>query len=199
MGTEIKIRVATADDAKAILNIYQYYVKHTAISFEYIPPTVEEFQDRINTILQKYPYVLAEMEGEIVGYAYAGTFIGRAACDWSVELSVYVAKQARRCGVGGMLYRVIEQILAEMHIVNVNACIAVPDVEDEYLNNNSIQFHEHMGYQYVGKFHKCGYKFGRWYNLVWMEKMLGDHLIPQPIALRFDQVREIVQEKYEIS
>ena len=75
------------------------------------------------------------------------------------------------------------------HILNLHACIGYPETEDEYLTKNSVEFHAHMGYRMVGKFHKCGYKFGRWYDMVWMEKMLGDHpASPLPIVL-FPDIR----------
>ena len=60
-------------------------------------------------------------------------------------------------------------------ILNLNACIAVPEQDDEYLTSNSESFHKHLGYRMVGKFHNCGYKFGRWYHMIWMEKMIGGH------------------------
>ena len=78
-------------------------------------------------------------------------------------------------GIGGRLYDALEQIAKEQGILNLNACIAVPEQDDEYLTSNSESFHEHLGYQLVGKFHNCGYKFGRWYHMIWMEKMIGDH------------------------
>ena len=71
----------------------------------------------------------------------------------------------------------MEQRLKEMGILNLYACIAYPEVEDEYLDKNSVLFHEHLGYVKVGEFHKCGYKFGRWYNMIWMEKIIGEHVI----------------------
>ena len=74
-----------------------------------------------------------------------------------------------------MLYEAIEQKLKEMGILNLYACIGYLDVEDEYLNQNSAQFHEHMGFTLAGRFRKCGYKFGRWYDMIWMEKIIGEH------------------------
>jgi phosphinothricin acetyltransferase len=70
----------------------------------------------------------------------------------------------------------------------MNACIGYPEVEDEYLTRNSAQFHEHLGYKLVGEFHKCGYKFSRWYNMIWMEKMIGDHLDDQPQIIPFPEL-----------
>lgn len=175
MNDKIIIRNATMQDTAQLLEIYGPYVKNTAISFEYEVPGVEEFQKRIEKTIQKYPYLIAEEEHRILGYAYAGAFYGRAAYDWSVETTIYLAPNATKKGVGRLLYETLEARLKEMGIINLYACIAYPDVEDEYLDKNSALFHEHMGYTKVGEFHKCGYKFGRWYSMIWMEKIIGEH------------------------
>lgn len=169
------IRTARPEDAEALLEIYAPYVRETAITFEYEVPSVGEFRKRIESILKKYPYLLAEQDGKITGYAYAGVFNERPAADWAVETAIYVEKGSRRAGVGRALYGALEKALAGQNILNVNAGIAWPETEDEYLTYDSIRFHEHMGYRMVGRFHQCGYKFGRWYDLAWMEKHLGEH------------------------
>ena len=175
MNKKITIRNAVPQDAKALLEIYGPYVENTAISFEYEVPSIEEFQNRIEKIIKKYPYLIAIENDEILGYSYAGPFYGRAAYDWSVETTIYLAPSACKKGVGRLLYETMEQRLKDMGILNLYACIAYPDAEDEYLDKNSANFHEHMGYTKVGEFHKCGYKFGRWYNMIWMEKIIGEH------------------------
>lgn len=136
---DIRIRTAGIYDAQALLEIYAPYVEHTAITFEYETPKRSDFQKRIENTLKKYPYIVAETDGEI----------SRA-----------------------------------QHILNLNACIACCDVEDEYLTNDSVAFHSRLGYTMVGKFHQCGYKFGRWYDMVWMEKRIGEHrTAPAPVIL----------------
>ena len=178
----ITIRTAELKDAERLVEIYRPYVEQTAISFEYVVPTVEEFQGRMARVLEKYPYLVAEQAGTIVGYTYVGPFVGRSAYDWAVETSIYLDRAVRRQGIGKKLYTALEAILREMHIFNLNACIGFPEAEDEYLTRNSVEFHQHLGYQWVGEFHRCGYKFGRWYNMVWMEKMLGEHPAqPDPV------------------
>lgn len=172
---EMQIRTATLEDAESILNIYQHYVRNTAISFEYDPPSIEEFRNRMKNTLKKYPYLVAAEGDKILGYAYAGAFYGRAAYDWSAETTVYVEKGLKKRGVGKALYQALEEHLKEMGILNLYACIAYPVEEDEYLDKNSAEFHAHMGYAKVGEFHKCGYKFGRWYHMIWMEKLIGEH------------------------
>lgn len=167
----IVIRMATADDAKEILGIYAPYVTDTTVSFEYDIPTVDDFVERMRNTLTKYPYLVAVLENRILGYAYASTFKNRAAYDWAVEVTVYVHQDFKAKGIGKKLYSTLEKILKKQNIINLNACIAYP-------NPDSVDFHKHMGYKTVGHFTKCGYKFGTWYDMVWMEKIIGEHLVP---------------------
>lgn len=173
--SEIIIRNAKLDDAAILLEIYRPYVEKTAISFEYVVPSLEEFINRMNKVKQRYPYIVAEKDGEIVGYAYASTFHSRAAFDWCVETTVYVREGHRKSGIGKKLYRALEEALSKQNVLNLYACIAYTEKPDEHLNNNSVEFHEHFGYRLIGIFEKCGYKFGRWYDMVWMEKQIGEH------------------------
>lgn len=193
-----KIRIATEQDAEELLEIYAPYVENTAITFEYTVPTVQEFTQRIRHVLEKYPYLVAEREDKIAGYAYAGTFKERAAYDWSVETTVYVRENQKRTGVGRELYEMLEKLLALQNIQNLNACIAYLEVEDQYLTHNSVQFHEHLGYRLVGEFYKCGYKGGRWYNMVWMEKHIGGHEDRPQAVKSFNNIRELAAEKYGV-
>lgn len=172
---ETIIRPATPDDAAALLRVYGPYVEKTAITFEYEVPTLEEFRRRIETTLVQYPYLIAQQAGEVVGYAYAGPFHTRAAYAWAVETSIYVRMDSKRQGIGGELHQALESVLKAQGYRNMNACIAVPEVEDEYLTRNSIQFHRHLGYNWVGAFPQSAYKFGRWYGTSWMEKPIGPH------------------------
>lgn len=178
-NTSITIRMANPADAQALLNIYAPYVINTAITFEYDVPSVEEFASRIAHSLEKYPYLIAEEGGNILGYAYASPFHDRPAYDWAVETSIYVDQNIKHRGIGHKLHDALESTLREQGILNMNACIAYPPEEDEHLDKNSVEFHAHMGYRLVGEFYKCGYKFNRWYNMVWMEKLIGEHLSDQ--------------------
>lgn len=178
--SNMKIRIATIADAAELLEIYAYYVVNTAITFEYEVPSLTEFENRIRNTLQKFPYIVAEQKGHVVGYAYAGKFKERAAYQWCVETSIYVHKDHRKEGVGSALYEALEKRLKTQNVLNMNACIAYPIQDDEYLTKDSVYFHEKQGYRLVGEFHKCGYKFGRWYNMVWMEKLIGEHVEDQP-------------------
>lgn len=176
----ITIRTACPADADALLALYAPYVRDTAITFEYVIPSVREFSARIENTLKKYPYLVAEADGEIVGYAYAGPFKERAAYDWAVESSIYIKMEKRRMGIGARLYEELEEALKTQGILNVNACIAYTNTQDAHLTNDSVAFHERLGYRMVGQFHKCGYKFCHWYDMVWMEKLIGEHLENQP-------------------
>lgn len=182
---QIDIRLAEKTDAYHLLDIYSYYIKNTAISFEYEVPTVEEFGDRIVKISEKYPFLIGELDGQIVGYTYADTFKNRKAYDWAVESSIYVDNNYRGIGIGRQLYEELEDCLKSQGIVNMNVCIAVPEVSDEYLTNDSELFHECLGFYKVGQFNNCGYKFNRWYHMVCMEKMIGAHLDRQPPIKKF--------------
>jgi phosphinothricin acetyltransferase len=173
----IIIRTATLQDAKELVEIYAPYVEHTAITFEYDVPTVADFAKRIETTLEKYPYLVAQKGDTILGYAYASPFKERAAYAWAVETSIYVRMDYKRKGIGSLLYNALENALKEQGILNLNACIAYTDNEDDYLTNDSIRYHEKMGYTQVAHFHKCGYKNKTWYDMVWMEKFIGEHKI----------------------
>lgn len=180
----IQIRPAVPADATVLLAIYAPYVAQTAITFEYDVPTEAEFSGRIADTLQNYPYLVAEQDGIPAGYAYAGKFHDRTAYDWSVETSIYVEQHQKRRGIGRLLHDALEAELRRRHFLNMNACIACPIEEsDPYLTRDSIRFHEKLGYRMVGEFRQCGYKFGRWYNMVWMEKHIGSHTdAPLPVV-----------------
>jgi len=171
----MNIRSASTADAAHILDIYAYYVVNTAITFEYEVPTLCEFRERVKNTLERYPYIVIEENGKIVGYAYAGPFKERAAYDRSCEVSIYLDRDSRGKGYGRALYEELEKRLASRGTLNLYACIASPIEEDEYLTDDSERFHMRLGYERVGEFHLCGYKFGRWYNMVWMEKLIGEH------------------------
>lgn len=171
----MSIRTVRPEDAKGLLDIYAYYVEETAISFETEVPSVGEFKIRIEEILKSYPYIVACDNDELLGYAYLHPFVGRKAYELSAETTIYLNPVKKKMGIGKKLYSVLEDIAKAQNITNLYSCIGYVDVEDEYLNNNSVEFHEHMGYRMVGKFENCGHKFDRWYHMVWMEKIIGEH------------------------
>ena len=187
------IRFANEKDVKDIVEIYSYYVLNTAISFEYDVPSLEEFANRIRNIKDKYPYLVYEENGKIIGYAYASFFKTRKAYDHSVEVSIYISKDHHGKGIGRALYTVLERILKLQNFLNMYVVVTYPDQNDEYLSMNSRYFHEHLGFKVVGEFRGCGNKFGRWYNMAYMEKCIGVHEDVIPVV----GINEISKELLE--
>lgn len=175
------IRMAKEADGEELLSIYAPYVTDTAVTFEYELPSAEEFRKRIRRTLEKYSWLIACLDGRAAGYAYASAFKQRAAYDWAVETSVYVKRQLHGKGIGKALYVELERILRLQNILNANACIAFP-------NDESVAFHERMGYRMAACFTRCGYKLGKWHDMVFMEKMLGEHPEHPPAMLRVGQI-----------
>ena len=159
------LRVATPQDGAVLSEIYAYYVNTSAISYEYVAPTAVEFSERIAHKLEKYPFIVAELDGVPIGYAYASEFRERAAYAWCVELSVYVDRNCRGCGVGSALYAALLELLRLQGVVTAYSAITPP-------NDASIALHEKMGFTFAGRFHGSGFKLGKWWELVWYEKLL---------------------------
>lgn len=174
----VTIRPATVADAAAIVEIYRYYVLETAITFEYEVPSVAEFQERIAATLERYPYLVAEVDGQLLGYAYAGVYKGRSAYDWSCEVTVYLAHEAKGKSIGTLLYDALEELLAQQQLVNLTACITGG-------NAGSVAFHEKRGYQQVAVFPHIGYKFNQWHDVLWLQKTLQAPKDPQPAFIPY--------------
>jgi len=125
------------------------------------------------------------LENRVVGYTYASSFKDRAAYDWSVEVTVYINQDCKAKGIGKELYMALEEILKKQNIINLYACITYP-------NPSSIGFHEYMGYKTVGCFTKCGYKLGLWIDMIWMEKIIGEHLVTPNKVTPISQLEQII-------
>ena len=124
----ITIRIATVEDAESIQKIYAPYVLNTTITFELEPPTVKEMAYRISHTLEKYPYLVAVEEGEVIGYAYAGTlYLSSCLSDHSAELSIYIDDGKRHKGIGHLLYNALIDYLTRMNITNLYGCITYPN------------------------------------------------------------------------
>lgn len=191
MDSEIIIRTAAIEDAQALLEIYAYYVEETAITYEYDVPSLAEFESRIAHTLEKYPYLVAEMDGKIVGYSYAGAFHPRAAYHWGAEMTVYLDHTVRGHQIGAKLYSLVEEILKAQGVIKTIALITPPPSEEEKKIYNSVAFHEKMGYQKLGCMDYAGYKFDRWYQVVVMEKMIGIPTEHMKTIKTFDEVRSL--------
>lgn len=180
------IRRATVQDATAIARIYRYYVENTAVTFEVEPPTEEEIGRRIAAYSARYPYLCIFEDNAMIGFAFAHAFRERPAYDYAAETSIYIRPDRRHKGVGTIIYQALENELRRMGVKTLYACIAIPDGEDARLSDASPLFHEKRDYRTCGRFENCGRKFGRWYTMVWMEKVIGEYtsdpapLIPYP-------------------
>ena len=159
------IRPVLPSDAKELLAIYAPYVTDTTITFEYDIPSISEFTNRIKNISKSFPYLVAEENGKILGYAYASTYYARAAYDCTCELSIYLDKDARSKKISSQLYDTLEKELVSQGYVNLLACISLP-------NDISIAFHKKRGFNQVAHFPKIGFKFEQWHDIVWLQKRL---------------------------
>jgi phosphinothricin acetyltransferase len=160
------IRAAIVEDAPAISRIYAPYVLETAISFEDAPPSSAEMAERMLAITSDYPYLVAQREGAVVGYAYAGMVRTRAAYRASVEVTVYVDRAEHGRGIGRALYQRLLDELRERGFHTAFACVALP-------NPGSVALHEAVGFTAVGTWREAGMKFGRWHDVGWWQIMLG--------------------------
>ena len=159
------IRTVKKSDAKDLLEIYTPYVTDSPISFEIEPPSAEEFQQRISTTLEVFPWLVYEVENQVVGYAYAAPFKNRPAYNWSVESTVYIHKNFHRKGIGKELYQELFRSLREQGVVNVIAGITIP-------NETSIKMHEHLGFVNAARFKDAGFKLGRWWDVGYWQLQL---------------------------
>ncbi|SHM00808.1 arsinothricin resistance N-acetyltransferase ArsN1 family B [Phytopseudomonas punonensis] len=166
----INVRVASAADAETIQAIYAPVVLGSAISFEEVPPSVEDMRGRILATLETYPYLVAEQEGTVIGYAYASQHRARAAYRWAVDVTVYIAENARRKGVGRRLYETLLPMLKGMGYRSIYAGIALP-------NEGSVGLHERLGFRHIGTFPQVGYKHGAWHDVGYWLLEQGDRSV----------------------
>jgi L-amino acid N-acyltransferase YncA len=160
------IRVASEQDAQAVAAIYAPIVRDTTISFEIEPPTQEEMARRIIKTLENYPWLVAEREGQIIGYVYASKHREPGSYRWSVNVSAYVAEGLRRQGVGRALYQRLIAILKMQGFHSAYAGIALP-------NNASVGLHEAVGFKPIGIYKEVGFKHGQWRDTGWWHLQLS--------------------------
>jgi len=163
----LTIRDVRLDDAQALLDIYAPYVETTWVTFETEVPALAEFRGRIEQYRFKlgFPYKVAELDGGIVGYAYAHPYHQRAAYRFTAETSVYVKQDFGRGGIGTDLYRLVLEDLSRGGFHAVIAILGCP-------NEASKRFHEKLGFSEIGYFREVGYKFDRWLDVGYLEKIL---------------------------
>lgn len=161
----IRIRAATPDDAEAVRAIYAPHVTHGVASFEEELPSVREMRGRIEARLGRYPWLIAEDGGAMLGYAYGGQFHARAAYRWTVETTVYVAEAAQRRGVGGLLYDALLDRLRGQGFTQAIALISLP-------NDASVKLHERAGFRRAGVYRQVGWKLGHWVDVgLWQAEL----------------------------
>jgi phosphinothricin acetyltransferase len=163
------IRLATLADAAAIAAIYGPFCESTAVSFEFAAPTALVMAERIANVLQQNPWLVAEADGQVVGYAYATRHRDRAAYMWSVDTAVYIAEASRGIGVGRALYETLFKVLVAQGYFQAYAGITLP-------NEASVRLHLGTGFVPVGTYRSVGYKLGRWHDVGWFAREL------QPLA-----------------
>ena len=185
------IRVARESDLPQILSIYAPYVENTTITFEYDVPCRREFMQRFQDITRQFPWLVWEEGGEILGYAYASHPYTRAAYRWCAEPSVYLKPQAQGRGIGRKLYAALEEILKLQGYQVLYALVT----ED---NLGSLLFHEKLGYRQSVLFPNCGFKFGRWMGVYWLEKRLISVEIPKTFPVPFSKLGQDEQRISDI-
>ena len=170
MKEAICVRAATPQDAEQLLEIYTPFVisedcSVSNVSFELTAPSLAEFRQRIVDISSKYPYLVGEKDGQILGYVYCHPYRERLAYQWSVEVTIYLAPAGQGKGLGRVLYETMEKLLCLQGVTMAYSCITVG-------NDHSIKMHEAVGYRLIGTFTNSGYKNGQWLDTVWLEKQL---------------------------
>lgn len=186
------IRLVTPGDSSKLCSIYSYYVEQTAVSFEYLAPDVSEFEHRIRAFSKTCPYLVYCKGTEILGYAYAHPAFQRAAYAWCAETTAYVDHCAKGKGIGSALYSALIRILALQGYKILYAVIVAENTE-------SCLFHQQNGFRLTATFPNAGYKFNRWLDVVWYERVLGEFQEPigPPVAfeqLSMEEVEKICEE-----
>lgn len=189
--TKILIRPAELADAPAILAVYAPYVRDTSISFETEVPSLEEFTQRMNSILGEYPYLIAEVDGNVAGYAYSHRHMDRAAYQWNAEFSIYLAPAYIRQGLGRKLHTALEEISKLQGLHNIYSGVTLPNPGSEGLQKS-------LGFIRYGLMEKTGHKFGKWLDVARYHKRIAP-ADPEPTPplpydkLPADKVRQILE------
>lgn len=185
------IRIALESDVPEILEIYAPYILTTTHTFEYTVPTEEEFLTRFRNITAQFPWLVWEEEGEILGYAYGSAPFERAAFRWMAEESVYLRPEARGRGIGKRLLTALEKTLKIQGYRKIYAIITTE-------NTDSLDFHHKLGYRFLAEFPDCGFKFGRWLGITWLDKELNSVDLPSNFPWSFPEIRQDTQKNFDI-
>jgi L-amino acid N-acyltransferase YncA len=175
------LRFVSLRDADEIAAIYAPVVESTSISFEHVAPDADEMRLRIANQPANKPWIVAERDGAVAGYAYAGTFRERWAYRFGAEVTVYVAEHARKCGVGRALYDALMQLLTQQGYRRAFAGITLP-------NDASVALHRAAGFTAAGVVHAAGFKFDRWHDVAFYECSLAPLDAPAHDPRRIDEL-----------
>lgn len=175
------IRIAKESDIAEMLAIYAPFVENTAITFDLKVPTLLEFTAKIQKIQKEAPCLVYELNGEVLGYAYASTYRVKEAYKWTREMSVYVREDARTNKYGTALYSSMIELLKCQNYRSVLAGITLPNIP-------SVNFHERFGFHPVGVYDNVGYKLGKSHRVGWWQLMLSDHQEPAKEIISLDRV-----------
>ena len=186
----MSIRFAEEQDSTQLLRIYAQYID-TAVTFEYELPTEQEFAQRIRSFSQRYPYLVWEQDGKIIGYAYAHRQAERAAYGWNAEVSIYLDRACLGGGIGTKLYSVLLELLHMQGIKTVYALVTSA-------NAASMVFHESVGFHRMAVQRNTGYKNGAWHDIIWMEKQLAAYEPhPRPVCSIHDLPQQCIKSVME--
>ena len=177
------IRIATEADVPEILAIYAPYILTTTHTFEYEVPTEAAFLARFRSITERFPWLVWEEDGRILGYAYGSAPFERAAFRWTAEDSVYLRPEAEGKGIGARLCNVLEAILAYQGYRKIYAIITSE-------NAHSLRFHRKLGYKTLAEFPECGFKFGRWLGVTWLDKELKSVDSPSSFPIEWSAIMQ---------
>lgn len=175
------LRIATRDDAAAMLEIYAPFILNSGITQETDVPSIEDFQKRILLNFEERPWLVCEIDNQVAGYAYAGKHRDRKGYQWCTEPSVYVHEKFFGFGVANALYTALFDILKLQGYVNAYAVITLP-------NDRSISFHKKFGFDYLTTYPKIGYKLGQWHDVGWMQYEINPHKDETADPIKFSAI-----------
>ena len=182
------IRLAKISDSENILKIYEPYIKNTVISFEIEVPMIKDFSNRIEKIIDKYPFIVYEIDNSIVGYAYASQHRERVAYLYDVDVSIYLLPEYHGKNISHKLYNCLFALLSKLGYVNAYAAYTEPNIK-------SFKFHQKFGFSIIGTHHKTGYKFGKWHDVTWLEKTINEHINKPKNVLSINEISpEIINQ-----
>lgn len=193
----IKLRIAQSDDVEGILAIYAPFVGETNVTFDYDVEEAQIFCEQLDTVIKDYPWLIAEENGKIIGYAYAKQYKERSAYQWCATTTVYFHQDYQGQGLAKELYDGLMEILAHQNFINLYAGIAQP-------NEASTMFHVKMGFTPVGVYKKVGFKNGQWHDVLWVHKILTKHPAEPKEVIQFSEpavqefTKAVLKRKEEI-